>query len=192
MPQKNTQKHVFWGLPKNIEKHQGAGRGGVGDWDLRGGKRSRESGETRRTMSALNPDRASRQRDIAIGAAVFEGPAVTLASNAGAPAAAPLASNQPAQAAACAPAALTALTVSRTAHKQRTGHARAALHARQTLEPFPPRFRERKLRQKKMNLPLPCRKSRLCSSSCPCEKPGSTWRSTLSEVFALPCEKLYI
>ena len=48
---------------------------------------------TRRTMSALNPDRASRQRDIAIGAAVFEGPAVTLASNAGAPAAAPLASN---------------------------------------------------------------------------------------------------
>ena len=52
--------------------------------------------------AALNPDRASRQRDIAIGAAVFEGPAVTLASNAGAPAAAPLASNQP-QAAACAP-----------------------------------------------------------------------------------------
>ena len=44
-------------------------------------------------MSALNPDRASRQRDIAVGAAVFEGPAVTLASNAGAPAAAPLASN---------------------------------------------------------------------------------------------------
>ena len=65
-------------------------------------------------MSALNPDRASRQRDIAVGAAVFEGPAVTLASNAGAPAAAPLASNQP-QAAPCAPAALTALTVSRTA-----------------------------------------------------------------------------
>ena len=60
---------------------------------------------TRRTMSALNPDRASRQRDIAIGAAVFEGPAVTLASNAGAPAAAPLASNL-LQAAACAPAAL--------------------------------------------------------------------------------------
>ena len=44
-------------------------------------------------MSALNPDRASRQRDIAVGAAVFEEPAVTLASNAGAPAAAPLASN---------------------------------------------------------------------------------------------------
>jgi len=74
--------------------------------------------------------------------------------------------------------------------QQRTGHARAALHARQTLEPFPPRFRERKLRQKKMNLPLPCRKSRLCSSCCPCEQPGSTWRSTLSEVFALPCEAI--
>jgi len=56
-------------------------------------------------MSALNLDRASRQRDIAVGAAVFEGPAVTLASNAGAPAAAPLASNL-LQAAACAPAAL--------------------------------------------------------------------------------------
>ena len=93
---------MFLGLKKNTKKHQGAGRGGGVDWDLRGGKRSRESGETRRTMSALNPDRASRQRDIAIGAAVFEGPAVTLASNAGAPAAAPLASNQP-QAAACAP-----------------------------------------------------------------------------------------
>jgi len=45
-PQKNTQKHVFWGLTKNIEKHT-RGWGGGGAWDLGGGKKSRESGETR-------------------------------------------------------------------------------------------------------------------------------------------------
>jgi len=88
-------------------------------------------------MSALNPDRASRQRDIAIGAAVFEGPAVTLASNAGAPAAAPLASNL-LQAAACAPAALTALTVSRTAHSSaRATHAQHCMRAKLS-SPFRP------------------------------------------------------
>jgi len=136
-PEKTLKKHVFLGLKKTLKNTRGLGGGGV-DWDLRGGKRSRESGETRRTMSALNPDRASRQRDIAIGAAVFEGPAVTLASNAGAPAAAPLASNQPAQAAACAPAALTALTVSRTAHSSaRATHAQHCMRAKLS-SPFRP------------------------------------------------------
>ena len=45
-PQKTLKKHVFFGLKKNTKKHQGAWGGGV-DWDRRGGKRSRESGETR-------------------------------------------------------------------------------------------------------------------------------------------------
>jgi len=46
-PQKTLKKHVVFGLKKNTKKHQGAGGRGEVDWDLRGGKRSRESGETR-------------------------------------------------------------------------------------------------------------------------------------------------
>ena len=67
----------------------------TGTWEMGPGRREERAAGRHKNHVNLEPGpRQPAQRGIAVGAAVFEEPAVALASNAGAPAAAPLASYQ--------------------------------------------------------------------------------------------------